>query len=201
MSRILVTGSTDGLGRATAETLLSAYHRVVLHARNPERATALRPLLDRGADAVTGDFTDRDAVRRIAAELNDADPLDAVVHNAGVWRGPAVMPVNVVAPYLLTALLPTPRRLVYLSSGSHFGGHPTPEGVDWRGRSAAPTPTASCSSPPSRPRWPGCAPVCRATPSTPDGCRPGWAAPEHRTTSNSGTGPRSGSPPATNPGP
>ncbi|MEW1909094.1 SDR family NAD(P)-dependent oxidoreductase [Kitasatospora sp. NPDC085895] len=136
MSRILVTGSTDGLGRATAETLLSAGHRVVLHARNPERATALRPLLDRGADAVTGDFTDRDAVRRIAAELNDADPLDAVVHNAGVWRGPAVMPVNVVAPYLLTALLPTPRRLVYLSSGSHFGGHPTTEGVDWRGRSA-----------------------------------------------------------------
>ncbi|MEU8032982.1 hypothetical protein AB0C13_30845 [Streptomyces sp. NPDC049099] len=41
-----------------------------------------------------GDFTERDAVRRIAAALNDAKPLDAVIHNAGVWGGPAVMPVN-----------------------------------------------------------------------------------------------------------
>ncbi|MCU7826875.1 SDR family NAD(P)-dependent oxidoreductase [Kitasatospora sp. DSM 101779] len=136
MSRILVTGSTEGLGRAAAEALQSAGHRVVVHARSPGRATALRPLLDRGADAVTGDLTDRDAVRRIAAELNDADPLDAVIHNAGVWRGPAVMPVNIIAPYLLTALLPAPRRLVYLSSGSHFGGQPTVQGVDWLGGSA-----------------------------------------------------------------
>jgi len=44
------------------------------------------------------------------------------------------MPVNVVAPYLLTALLPRPRRLVYLSSGSHFSGQPSLAGVDWRGR-------------------------------------------------------------------
>ncbi|MER8188706.1 SDR family NAD(P)-dependent oxidoreductase [Kitasatospora sp. NPDC094015] len=136
MSRILVTGSTEGLGRATAEALQAAGHRVVVHARNPERATALRPLLDRGAQAVTGDFAERDAVRRIAAELDDGEPLDAVVHNAGVWSGPDVMPVNIIAPYLLTALLPGPRRLVYLSSGSHFGGHPRLDGVDWRGRGA-----------------------------------------------------------------
>jgi NAD(P)-dependent dehydrogenase (short-subunit alcohol dehydrogenase family) len=136
VSRILVTGSTDGLGRATAEALLTAGHQVVVHARNPRRATALRPLLDRGADAVTGDLTERDAVRRIAAELNDADPLDAVVHNAGVWSGRAVMPVNIIAPYLLTALLPAPRRLVYLSSGSHFSGRPAVRGVDWAGAGA-----------------------------------------------------------------
>jgi NAD(P)-dependent dehydrogenase (short-subunit alcohol dehydrogenase family) len=136
VSRVLVTGSTDGLGRAAAQALLSAGHRVVVHARNPERATALASLLDRGADAVIGDFASRDAVRRIAAELNDAEPLDAVIHNAGVWSGRAVMPVNIVAPYLLTALLPAPRRLVYLSSGSHFGGRPTVRGVDWLGRHA-----------------------------------------------------------------
>lgn len=46
------------------------------------------------------------------------------------------MPVNVVAPYLLTALLPLPARLVYLSSGSHFGGHPRLDGVDWIGEHA-----------------------------------------------------------------
>ncbi|MFF4015013.1 SDR family NAD(P)-dependent oxidoreductase [Streptomyces sp. NPDC001843] len=136
MSRILVTGSADGLGRAAAESLLSAGHEVVVHARNQQRAAGLDPLVDRGADIVVGDLAQRDAVRRLAAELSDAGPLDAVVHNAGVWSGPAVMPVNVIAPYLLTALLRGPRRLVYLSSSSHFGGRPSLDGVDWRGRSA-----------------------------------------------------------------
>lgn len=130
-----MTGSADGLGRAAADSLLSAGHDVVVHARNQERAADLDPLTDRGADLVVGDFTDRDAVRRIAAELNEAKPLDAVIHNAGVWSGPAVMPVNIVAPYLLTALLRGPRRLVYLSSGSHFGGRPSLAGIDWRGES------------------------------------------------------------------
>jgi NAD(P)-dependent dehydrogenase (short-subunit alcohol dehydrogenase family) len=136
VSRILVTGSADGLGRAAAASLLSAGHDVVVHARNRERAAGLDALVARGAHLVVGDFTDRDAVRRIAAELNDAKPLDAVIHNAGVWSGPAVMPVNIIAPYLLTALLRGPRRLVYLSSGSHFGGRPALAGVDWRGESA-----------------------------------------------------------------
>lgn len=136
MSRILVTGSTDGLGRAAADALLSRGQDVVVHARNQERAAVLEALTDRGAHLVLGDFTERDAVRRIAAELNDAEPLDAVIHNAGVWSGPAVMPVNVIAPYLLTALLHGPRRLVYLSSGSHFSGRSSLDGVDWRGGSA-----------------------------------------------------------------
>jgi NAD(P)-dependent dehydrogenase (short-subunit alcohol dehydrogenase family) len=43
------------------------------------------------------------------------------------------MPVNIIAPYLLTALLDGPRRHVYLSSGSHFGGQPSLAGVDWQG--------------------------------------------------------------------
>ncbi|AKJ08643.1 short-chain dehydrogenase [Streptomyces incarnatus] len=116
--------------------MLSAGHEVVVHARNQERAAALDGLVGRGAHLVVGDFTDRDAVRRIAAELNAAQPLDAVIHNAGVWSGRAVMPVNIIAPYLLTALLRGPHRLVYLSSGSHFGGRPSLDGVDWRGASA-----------------------------------------------------------------
>lgn len=131
-----MTGSADGLGRAAADSLLSAGHEVVVHARNKERAAGLDTLVGRGAQLVVGDFTDRDAVRRVAAELNDAPPLDAVIHNAGVWSGPAVMPVNIIAPYLLTALLRGPRRLVYLSSSSHFGGRPVLDGIDWRGTSA-----------------------------------------------------------------
>jgi len=136
VSRILVTGSADGLGRLAAESLQSAGHHVVVHARNRQRAAALDPLVGRGADLVVGDLADRDAVRRIAAELGDAEPLDAVIHNAGVWSGTAVMPVNIIAPYLLTALLPAPPRLVYLSSSSHYGGRPSTAHVDWRGQRA-----------------------------------------------------------------
>ncbi|MEU2247789.1 SDR family NAD(P)-dependent oxidoreductase [Streptomyces sp. NPDC019224] len=133
MSRILITGSTDGLGYAAAAALLFAGHNVVVHARNPERAGALDPLIGRGAELVVADFADRDAVRHTATELNGKPPLDTVIHNAGVWSGPAVMPVNVVAPYLLTALLHRPYRLLYLSSSSHFDGRPSPAGIDWRG--------------------------------------------------------------------
>jgi NAD(P)-dependent dehydrogenase (short-subunit alcohol dehydrogenase family) len=134
VSRILVTGSADGLGRLAAESLVSEGHEVVVHARSQERASSLDELVERGADLVVGDLGVREDVLRIADELGAAKPLDAVIHNAGIWSGPAVMPVNVIAPYLLTALLPGPRRLVYLSSGSHFGGRPSTAGVDWRGR-------------------------------------------------------------------
>jgi NAD(P)-dependent dehydrogenase (short-subunit alcohol dehydrogenase family) len=134
MSRIFVTGSADGLGRLAAETLSAAGHELVVHARNEQRAAALASLVSAGAAIVIGDFMQRDDVRRIAAELNEAEPLDAVIHNAGVWSGPAVMPVNIVAPYLLTALLTAPRRLVYLSSSSHYGGHPKTGGIDWVGQ-------------------------------------------------------------------
>jgi NAD(P)-dependent dehydrogenase (short-subunit alcohol dehydrogenase family) len=62
--------------------------------------------------------------------------MDAVIHNAGVIGGPHVLPVNVVAPYLLTALIARPERLVYLSSGMHRGGRANLTGMDWNGRSA-----------------------------------------------------------------
>ncbi|WP_251982915.1 SDR family NAD(P)-dependent oxidoreductase [Streptomyces violaceusniger] len=59
-----MTGSADGLGGAAADSLLSAGHDVVVHARNHERAAVLDALVDRGAHLVVGDFTDRDAVRQ-----------------------------------------------------------------------------------------------------------------------------------------
>jgi NAD(P)-dependent dehydrogenase (short-subunit alcohol dehydrogenase family) len=59
--------------------------------------------------------------------------MDAVIHNAGVGSGPHVLPVNVVAPYLLTALIDRPQRLVYLSSSMHRGGRASMTGMDWSG--------------------------------------------------------------------
>lgn len=135
MSRILVTGSADGLGRLAAEQLAAEGHDLVVHARNMQRAASLQSLTSAGADLVIGDLAVRADVMRMAAELNGMEPLDAVIHNAGVWSGPAVMPVNIVAPYLLTALLRRPHRLVYLSSSSHYGGRPSLDSVDWNGQS------------------------------------------------------------------
>jgi hypothetical protein len=46
-----------------------------------------------------------------------------VIHNAGVYTGADVPAVNLIALYLLTALIARPQRLVYLSSDLHRGGH------------------------------------------------------------------------------
>jgi NAD(P)-dependent dehydrogenase (short-subunit alcohol dehydrogenase family) len=83
-----------------------------------------------------GDLADLDQTRVVAEQVNRLGPLDAAIHNAGVLSGPPVLPVNVVAPYLLTAIIHRPQRLVYLSSGMHHGGRPELAGLDWNGRRA-----------------------------------------------------------------
>lgn len=142
MARILITGSTDGLGLAAAETLLGEGHEVVVHARSHQRMTAVQHLVGRGAHCVVGDLADDAEVRQMADDANLIGGIDAVIHNAGVLSGSALLPVNVVAPYLLTALIRGPRRLIYLSSGMHRSGDTRLSGLDWAGRSA----TASYST-------------------------------------------------------
>ena len=132
MARVFITGSADGLGRATAKTLLDAGHEVVVHVRNENRRSAVDDLVGRGA-VVVGDLSSLDQTRDIARDVNRLGPMDAVIHNAGVYSGPHVMPVNIVAPYLLTALIDRPKRLIYLSSGMHRSGRPDLAGhrLEW----------------------------------------------------------------------
>ena len=132
----MVTGSADGLGRLAARSLLDDGHGVVVHARNGTRLDALRDLRDAGADAVVGDLSVVGDMRSVADQVNRLGRMDAVIHNAGVLHGPEVLPVNVVAPYLLTALTDRPQRLIYLSSNMHRGGRPALDGMDWRGERA-----------------------------------------------------------------
>jgi NAD(P)-dependent dehydrogenase (short-subunit alcohol dehydrogenase family) len=133
VARILVTGSTDGLGYHTAEALLDDGHSVVVHARAAKRLTAVKPLLDRGADSIVADLAKLDDVYELAKQANASGRFDAVIHNAGVLGGPPVLPVNVVAPYVLTAEMHRPDRLIYLSSGMHRGGRADLAGADWSG--------------------------------------------------------------------
>jgi NAD(P)-dependent dehydrogenase (short-subunit alcohol dehydrogenase family) len=130
---VFVTGSADGLGRLAAQTLLDDGHEVVVHVRNGDRLTAVRDLVDRGASVVVGDLSDLEQTRGIARDVNGLGRLEAVIHNAGVYTGPQVMPVNIVAPYLLTALIDRPQRLIYLSSGAHRSGRANLDSIDWSG--------------------------------------------------------------------
>ena len=97
LSRVFITGSADGLGRASAQTLLDDGHGVVVHVRNTGRLAAVRDLLDRGAAVVVGDLSNLEETRGIARDVNRLGRMDAVIHNAGVYTGPQVLPVNIVA--------------------------------------------------------------------------------------------------------
>ncbi|WP_427131601.1 SDR family NAD(P)-dependent oxidoreductase [Pseudarthrobacter sp. S9] len=133
MSRIFITGSSEGLGRNAALALLDDGHELVLHARNDRRVDALIDLTARGARVVVGDLAHTDDVLAVAEQVNSIGRMDAIIHNAGVVDGFPLLPVNVVAPYLLTALIERPDRLVYLSSGMHRGGRADLTGADWSG--------------------------------------------------------------------
>jgi NAD(P)-dependent dehydrogenase (short-subunit alcohol dehydrogenase family) len=139
--RILITGSTDGLGRAAAAALIDEGHEVVLHARSRERTSAVAALSPRAAGVVIGDLGSAGATRALAAQVNAIGPMDAIIHNAGVssTKGRAATPegratilaVNTLAPYMLTALIERPRRLIYLSSGMHRSGVSSLRDLDW----------------------------------------------------------------------
>ena len=145
MARILITGSTDGLGLMAAGLLADSGHRVVLHARNEQRASAARVQLPAAEDVVVGDLESIEGMRLVADQANALGRFDAVIHNAGVgYREPRrretvdglshVFAINVLAPYLLTALITRPNRLVYLSSGMHRGGDPDLSDLQWAER-------------------------------------------------------------------
>ncbi|MFJ4052902.1 SDR family NAD(P)-dependent oxidoreductase [Pseudomonas sp. NPDC089743] len=135
-ARVFITGSADGLGHAAAKTLLSQGHEVVVHVRSQARMSAVKELVDQGATATVGDLSDLAQVHDLARQVNDLGRMDAVIHNAGILSGNQVLVVNVVAPYLLTALIQRPQRLIYLSSSMHKGGRASLSGMDWTGRAS-----------------------------------------------------------------
>ncbi len=145
MARIFITGSTDGLGRGAARTLMEEGHELVLHARSRTRAADIDDLASRAACVVIGDLASAAETKDIADQVNVIGRMDAVIHNAGIYRSPGrnatpegharTLAVNTLAPYMLTALIERPERLIYLSSGLHRGGGDSLQDVDWIERS------------------------------------------------------------------
>ena len=144
MSLVLVTGSTDGIGLETARQLIDAGHDVVAHARNAGRADDVRAALPALRDVVVGDLASLEQTRAVARSASALGPFDAVIHNAGVGGSSGrsltedglerIVQVNTVAPYLLTALMPRPSRLLYLTSGLQSQGRFTPEDLQYASR-------------------------------------------------------------------
>lgn len=185
---------------------------MVLHARSSARASAVGDLASHSAGVVLGDLRSAAETRSIAEQINAIGRMDAVIHNAGIYtersRSPtpeghaSILAVNTLAPYMLTALIDRPDRLVYLSSGLHRGGEGSLRDIDWtlrpwdsaRAYAESKLHVAALAFALAR-RWPQV---------LSNAVDPGWvrtkmAAREPRSTSTLDSGPRAGSRSATSP--
>ena len=118
---VMITGSTDGLGREVARRMAATGAHVIVHGRNKERGEALVAEIKQGgkgsAAFYAADLSSLAEVRKLGqAILRDYDRINVLVNNAGVWvtRGERQMSadghemhfaVNYLAGYLLTDML------------------------------------------------------------------------------------------------
>jgi NAD(P)-dependent dehydrogenase (short-subunit alcohol dehydrogenase family) len=140
---VLITGATDGLGRALAAAAVAAGATVLVHGRSEERIAATVDELGGGerVRAYRADLASLDEVRRLADDVLAAEPrLDVLVNNAGIGSdvpgGGARMEstdghelrfaVNYLAGYALTHRLldllrrSAPARIVNVSSAGQM---------------------------------------------------------------------------------
>jgi NAD(P)-dependent dehydrogenase (short-subunit alcohol dehydrogenase family) len=145
MARVFITGSSDGLGQMAAQLLIEQGHGVVLHARNEARGKQAISAVPEAEAVVIGDLASVAQTKRVAEQVDKLGIFDAVIHNAAVgYRQPQRIEtedglpqefaVNTLAPYILTALIQRPKRLVYLSSGLHKSGDASLEDLAWKNR-------------------------------------------------------------------
>lgn len=136
MARVFITGSADGLGAMAAKLLVEEGHSVILHARNEARGKEALENIPGAETVVYGDLSSISQTKDVADQVNRLGTFDAVIHNAGIgYREsrriatedglPRLFAVNTLAPYILTALIHRPARLVYLSSAMHEAGDAT----------------------------------------------------------------------------
>lgn len=120
MKNILITGSTDGIGRQTALELAKKGYRVLIHGRNEERCKAAVTYVkeNSGNDQVTffiADLTEFRDIKNLADEVKKTVPvLDVLINNAGVFETERIIlpngfektfMVNYLAHFVLTLQL------------------------------------------------------------------------------------------------
>lgn len=138
---VLVTGSTDGIGKETARQLAALGATVIVHGRDAERCRRARDEIRAATDnlsveGVAADLASQRQIRRLAADITARyDRLDVLINNAGVIVDrrettedgiEMTFAVNHLAPFLLTHLLldtlkrSAPARIVNVSSTVHY---------------------------------------------------------------------------------
>jgi NAD(P)-dependent dehydrogenase (short-subunit alcohol dehydrogenase family) len=129
----------------TGRLLVEQGHQVVLHGRSAARSADARGQLPQAMEVVTGDLSTVRGAREVAEQVNRLGRFDAVIHNAGIgYREPKrvetadgmpeVFATNVLGPFVLTALIERPARLVYLSSGMHQSAVVHLDDLAWKRR-------------------------------------------------------------------
>ena len=140
---ILITGSTDGIGREAALELAARGFTVFVHGRSIFRARNVAEEIrtatgNKHAEVLAADLSSQRQVRELASEISKrCDSLDVLINNAGVFMNERQVTedglelsfaVNHLAPFLLTNLLlgllqkSTPARIITVSSMVHAQG-------------------------------------------------------------------------------
>ncbi len=141
--KILITGATDGIGFATAQSLLENGHTVLIHGRNEEKLAAAKTRLlalfpSAHIETYAADLSVLAQVQALADSVRDLHTnIDVLINNAGVYVVPEAVSedgldlrfaVNTIAPYLLTQrLLPligNTGRVINLSSAAQAPVNP-----------------------------------------------------------------------------
>jgi len=149
---ILITGSTDGIGLATANRLVTQGHHVLLHGRNPAKLKKTQQSLSAlpgggRVEAYVADLSHLPDVATLAQAVTEKHgKLDVLINNAGVFKTAETRTqdgldvrfvVNTLAPYLLTQrllpLIETSGRVINLSSAAQ--SPVDPEALAGRGQS------------------------------------------------------------------
>lgn len=144
---VLVTGSTDGIGKATALGMAQIGAKVLLHGRDPEKGRRVQEeiAMATGSDQLdlfTADLASQRQVRKLAAEVVEMhERLHVLINNAGTFQVErrltedgleTTFAVNLVAPFLLAHELlellekSSPSRIINVASIAHLNAK-----VDW----------------------------------------------------------------------